>query len=144
MVACLDSLLELLNGLSCGFLWNTMLYHIVDVPIKYLVKVDCGSTNGMVSNHCITLKLLCKHQFCGAYVYSDQHFAYVLTFYVHCTVCGHFLPTRKLKPYFHYSIGVYSHHDNQSHGEKFKSDLQVNTKQPDPDHTTAKNKTAEG
>src|SRR5215210_952118 len=109
MVTCLDSLLELLNGLSCEFLWNTMLYHIVDVPIKYLVKIHCGSTNGMVSNNCITLKLLCKHQLCGSYVYSDQHFAYVLTFYMHGAVCRHFLPAGKLKPHFHYSICIYSH-----------------------------------
>src|SRR5688572_6542956 len=95
MVTCLDSLLELLNGLSCDFLWNTMLYHIIGMPVKHFVKIYCSSTNWVVSNDCITLELLCKHQLCGSYVYSDQHFAYVLTFYVHSTVCRHFLPTCK-------------------------------------------------
>src|SRR3712207_272113 len=61
MVTYLYSLLELLNCLSCDFLWNTMLYHIIDVPIEYFVKIHCSSTNGVVSNDCITSKLLCKH-----------------------------------------------------------------------------------
>src|ERR671923_2746565 len=109
MIACLHSFLELLNCLSCDLFWNAMLYHVVEVPIKYLVEVDCSNTNGMVSNNCITLKLLCKHQLCCSYVYPDEHFAYVLALYVYSAVCWHFLPSGKFKSHFHYFISVNSH-----------------------------------
>jgi hypothetical protein len=123
VVPSLHALLELLDCLPGYRFWDAMLYHVFNMPVKDLVKIDRRYPYRVVRDDGVAPKVSCKHQFCRANVYGNQDLPDVPALHVHGTVCRHLFPSGKVQPDLHYLSSVKCHCNRSKCAAKFKSDL---------------------